>query len=188
MIRPSPSSRVNKQLIFTIIWTCLWVGIVFKILFSSLPYNPLSPDYGQKVTLITIIPQGWGFFTRDPREPDLVLYTLRDKQWEKSPFMPISAVNNLMGLNRFPRAQSVELAMILSRVKGTDWRTTNAKITDVVVNTQEILSIPSLSPLPTLNDTLCIVLKEPVPWAWTSNRGDIAMPSKYVIVNVTSLE
>lgn len=175
---------MRKYFLFSILWIGLWCYIIYKVTSSALPYNPLSPDMNVQAGITTFIPEGWGFFTRDPREPDLYLFVLKNKQWVKSANMPISNFRNAMGLNRLPRAMSVELAMLMSEIKEDDWVFSDLNVNKPDMKDFSIIPLKNTSPHPTLKDTLCIVQQEPVPWAWSWNRDRLSLPSKYIVINV----
>src|SRR4030095_4783202 len=113
---------MKQYLLFSIVWIGILVYVIYKVTLSALPYSPLSPGIKEKTSIMAIIPEGWGFFTRNPRETDLYLYFLKDKHWVMNPNAPISSCRNSFGLNRLPRAQSVELGMILSKINDTCWK------------------------------------------------------------------
>ena len=175
---------MKKYLLFSAAWIGLWGYTTYKVILSSLPYNPFSPEYKEKIRIMTFIPEGWGFFTRNPREPDLHLFILKNNRWVKNPNMPISNFRNAMGLSRLPRAQSVEIAMLISKVKENDWKTSELNINNLELKNPSIITIKELFPYAILKDTLCIVQQAPIPWAWSWNRSVLKMPSKYIVINV----
>ena len=82
-----------------------WFYIVFFILLlfialsiiSVLPQNPLSLERSKAVVISQLMPQGWGFYSKDPREEYLNIYTADSEisaQW------PNMSLSNLFGVDR----------------------------------------------------------------------------------------
>lgn len=175
---------MRQHVFFCLLWIGLLVYLVYKVTLSALPYNPLSPGINQKTTITSIIPEGWGFFTRNPRETDLYLFFSENGKWVKNRNTPISSWRNSFGLNRFPRAQSVELGMILNSINDTCWKTAMINIDNNTITDTVVIQITDRSPSPTITGRICIVQQEPIPWAWSWNREKLKMPSQYVIVDI----
>ena len=160
-----------------------WSATVVSITVAALPYNPLTMPFGQERGIKMFVPEGWGFFTRDPREPDLIVLTKSTGSWRILRNMPIASAANAFGIDRYPRAQSVELAMILHGVSDADWKGCSVAVETCLDRTAAI-PVTDRSPYPTLRGTLGLVKQEPIPWAWSANSDMVVMPSAVVVVNV----
>jgi antimicrobial peptide system SdpA family protein len=162
-----------------------WSAVFFLITVSSLPYNPSSIGPMAERDVKTTVPEGWGFFTRDPREPDIALYEQRQGVWQKAAHMPIARASNLFGIDRFPRAQSVEIGMILSDLdRPNAWRACDGDLV-TCLNAAPKIALRHRWKYPVLLGTVAFVRQEPVPWAWAGSRDRITMP-RFVLV--TSLQ
>ena len=177
---------MKGYLLFSTTWILLLAFIFCKVALSALPYSPISPGFNEKAGWMSFVPQGWGFFTRNPREPDILVFQRNNHCWSKLNTMPISNPNNILGLNRKPRAQSVELAMIMASVKDANWRNAliNKNAFTIPVGTPFVIT--TTKKYATLTDTICIVQQQPVPWAWSWHRNKISLPSKYIVLYVQS--
>lgn len=175
---------MKHYLLFSIVWLGVLIYLIYKIALSALPYNPLSPGMKEKQGVMSVVPEGWGFFTRNPREVDQHLYFYKNNKWVRNPNSPISSWRNTFGLNRFPRAQSVELGMILSNINDTCWKTASINLEHNNISDIASIEVFNDSPYPTITGRICILQQEPIPWAWSWNKDELAMPSKYVIVDV----
>ena len=168
------------------------VGQLFVVVFViltmtiSLPHNPLS-IYNSEVTSTfqSFLPEGWAFFTRNPKEDEVIIYYKENGKWIQNPLTPLSKPGNSFGLNRLVRAQSVEMAMIIPQPSEKDWQHCKGNFVDCIKkDTTKIIEVRNISPMPILKDTIAIVSYSPVPWAWSELKKSEEMPAKYVILKV----
>lgn len=164
-------------------WTC--VGVL--VLFGSVSDHPLRAPAGLRRGLLLIAPQGWGFFTRDPREPVDRVYRHTPGGWEEITHAN-SSPRNALGLSRGARAVGVELTAVLGRVPAERWRDCRAPAGDCWP-----AAAPGGAPVrnPALRPRLCgdilVERRPPVPWAWSRSRSDLAMPARVVRVEVACI-
>jgi antimicrobial peptide system SdpA family protein len=152
------------------------MGVVFFSLISSIELNPLSIPYKGSRLIFTIVPQGWGFFTRDPRENQTLVYRKRGDEFElvnKSGTEP----EYLFGLSRVSRRQNIELGQIMGQITDSMWVDCPSK------NLAQCEPVKAHRFKNSYQDPLCkgefvVVLKEPVPWAWSKSYYKIEMPFK----------
>ncbi len=76
---------------------------------SALPKNPLTPKKDITIYISQIWPQGWGFFSKSPKEEYLNVYKSNGDPSVQWPNMKLS---NLFGINRAGRAQGTEIGLI----------------------------------------------------------------------------
>lgn len=178
-------ARVVRVAVVLAVAGLLGAASVYSALVHLLPHNPLTPV--RRSVLSLVIPEGWGFFTRDPRESDLFVYVPGNEpgQWLFASNVPNANWRNLFGLNRASRGQGMEMALLVNAVGRDDWRHDHA------CGSEHSRCLDSVdSSLPITNDTpnasLCgvvgIVVQEPVPWAWSGI--DVAMPARVARLNV----
>ncbi|WP_291152583.1 SdpA family antimicrobial peptide system protein [Flavobacterium sp. UBA7680] len=169
-----------KYLYPTIIST-FWILFLSYVFKASIPIPSLD-SFKQKAILFNIIPQGWGFFTRDPRENEISTYYITDGSIIK--FTQTNGnLNNFYGASRKNRFHGVELGLIVSQINPNSWVKMkggkfilNQKIhTDTIIN--------SLNPSNIKGDFF-IVEQERIPWAWAKNSDTIIMPYKYAKIHV----
>jgi antimicrobial peptide system SdpA family protein len=180
-----PQTVVPALRLLYFLLLAFWTGVFFLIIVSSLPYNPSSIGPVAERDIKTTVPEGWGFFTRDPREADVTLYEQHQGVWRRSLHMPIANASNLFGIDRLPRAQSVEMGMILSELDEQDaWRACDGDLV-ACLNTAPRIALRQRWKYPVLRGTFAFVKQEPVPWAWAASRDRITMPR---LILVTSLQ
>lgn len=160
-----------------------WGAVLSLLTIVSLPYNPLSIALHVEVGVRALVPEGWGFFTREPRSLDLYLSQRVGDDWRPVPSLPIGHPRNLFGIDRRPRVIPVELATLLDQVAKSDWREV-ADPTDLerAAVTGVRVTNPMKSPL--LCGQVRVVSHEPVPWAWFASGETIQMPSWVIVLDV----
>jgi len=132
----------------------------------------------------TAVPEGWGFFTRNPREPDITLYENHGGHWRKAEHMPISSASNLSGIDRLPRAQSVELGMLLNALNESDaWTPCDGDLESCLKGVRQVSLHPQWR-YPALRGLVAFIRQEPVPWAWVESRATIRMPIELIVANL----
>ena len=78
-----------------------------------MPYNSLSSNYvsEKKILFRGLFPEGFSFFTRNPREPQALIFEAASKkdiiQTNKL------YVNSLLGFNRYSRSVLIELGTLI---------------------------------------------------------------------------
>ncbi len=160
-------------------------GIILSLIgLASLPENPLTPGFATKKIFKSVMPQGWGFFTRNPRENQLFLFRVVDNSLELVNNSENSLSHNLYGLRRIHSAIGIEFGVLLNRVKDSDWIECDSSIYSCVQN--EVIPsviIKNMNPEPILCGDFVVVEQEVVPWVWY-NSSNINMPLKFTKISV----
>lgn len=173
------------RILFLFIYSA-WGILGLVILLNSMPFNPMSlKNVDNELMIKTFLPEGWGFFTRSPKENDLVILQKKDGLWQKNIYSPIARPSNFFGISRLPRAQSTEMAMLIHQIPENEWRHCNDETQLCLQDTSvAVLSLKNEVPFPVLKDTVCFISKPPVPWAWHDITTADKLPFKFVIVSV----
>lgn len=157
-------------------------GVSYCSLLSFLDLNPISIAQKEAKLIFTLAPQGWGFFTRSPRELQTLIYIKKNAKYElvnKSGSDP----EYLFGLSRYSRRKNIELGQIFSTLPDSIWS---------VCPTREIFDCDSGKVFSVKNvykNSACfgdylLILSEPIPWAWAKSYNRITMPFKYCKIRV----
>ena len=156
---------------------CAWFLAIALLVAHSLPYNPLQGMVPEGANLRMFVPEGWGFFTKSPRERQYTVVRRSGDGWVPAQSMPVSNPANVFGLNRAVRGSGVELSTLLKDVPNDAWveceDADEACLARVAAPTQ----IANASIRPTLCGELGVVMREPVPWAWRDAATEIHMPA-----------
>lgn len=147
----------------------LFLGSVF----NSLPSNVVS-DTGVRspvrIFSVDLAPQGWGFFTRDPSEADLLFY--RAETLEPLWVTPQGRVENAFGVSRTQRAQGPEAAALLEGVAESDWhecqlgQTLQNCVHQMNEDGTSVVTAVNESPVQTLCGPVIFSQSDPVPWSF----------------------
>ncbi|MFN0140901.1 MAG: SdpA family antimicrobial peptide system protein [Pyrinomonadaceae bacterium] len=180
-------SNINPRiitLVYIAIWG-LWIIVFWWSVRAALPYNPIRLPFGERIVQ-QLIPQGWKFFTRNPREEDLTVVARNgDNEWVDVVRGPNGSVQNVFGLKRDSRAQGIELGLLTSAVPKDRWGECKQQPSSCLnVETTPSIVAENTMPNPTLCGDLGFVLQEPIPWAWSRARKPVIMPSKVLKMNV----
>ncbi|HEX2195632.1 MAG TPA: SdpA family antimicrobial peptide system protein [Actinomycetota bacterium] len=165
----------------------LWLLLAVYAVDAALPANVVHLPFEKELNARTWVPQGWGFFTRSPREPDLEPFVLDDEtdEWAEVSHAPHSELHNLFGLRRASKAQRVELAIVRSGVPKEAWTDCRDHPFDCLDDAETLGPLTNGAEDPTICGTVGLVSQEPVPWAWARSGRDIVMPSRVARVDVT---
>lgn len=104
--------------------SALWAVIAVYSAHAVLPANvlelPLRDSLAQPAN--ALVPQGWAFFTKSPRDPLLTAYEFDERgEAYRIPEVTASDYRNLFGVNRRGRAIGTELALLLDLVPPDRW-------------------------------------------------------------------
>jgi len=158
------------MVLLAIAWS---IPISFALRFG-LPVNATTLDT-KTPWLVMLLPEGWGFFTRDPREPDVFAYFRSEtgmwqlhRQWN-------------LGFDRSGRTTSIESGALFRQIEDAlaDCRDAHTACLEAVVSVRVLES-------PHISSRLCgdigFVVQEPTPWAWASAK--VMMPSRVARIRV----
>ncbi len=93
---PRPSAitpgAVRQLGVVVIALAMAWSVLILYAVHVELPVNALDLPFESslKPPLQALVPQGWGFFTRDPREPRLLPFRREAGVWQAASEGPIS--------------------------------------------------------------------------------------------------
>jgi antimicrobial peptide system SdpA family protein len=163
---------------------CLF--FVSGLFFYTMPDNPVKLNVNLDNNLFTFVPQGWAFFTRNPREAQIVIYKRNNMNQFEEINQRHSSFHNFFGLNRRASKIFSELQFIKSKINDTLYENSQwnyqenlrSKIPNRVINVRNQM----------INPILCgeyiVVYQKFVPWAWTKSLNKIQMPAKIIRLNI----
>lgn len=152
-------------------------------------FNTMSSKLEAKQAIFTIIPQGWAFFTRNPREGQTLLYKIEDNKIVNANFKH-NSFKYKMGLDRSCTKVYTELGFIKEKVPSDafiplEWNYQVEKLNNVSLESMKPFTVKNALKDPILNGKYLLVIQEPIPWAWSSNIEKIKMPAAGILLNVT---
>lgn len=168
-----------KKNIFYISVVLLSLSFLYNLFFASLSYNAQTPNYTLKKILSKTLPEGWGFFTKSPREAGYTVYAVHEGTLELVETRNTSS-GNYFGFSRKARKVSMEVSIITDLVSEELWDKKNDP--SAISLPEKLVEIDSKN-LHFLKDHELVVVKShPIPWAWK----DIVQPNQipYEIVRI----
>lgn len=187
----STSPEVRRRRLVYVAILVVAALLAHIVIVSAVPYsawvglNSFVPRDDVRI----IVPEGWGFFTRDPREPRIVPYTLNPQgEWQNANLGPHSQGRWIFGFDRRSRAQGVEIGTLFGDVPEAGWTECgdDAEPLDppTCLDLAEPISVHNPSESPSLCGTVALVAQEPIPWAWRDAIDTIEMPSRVLLLDV----
>lgn len=165
-----------SKILFYIFFSLLYILFAFATFISSLPETTFDFSFNQKYSMGLISPQGWGFFTKNPREDQYFLYKLKHDTKELVTFRNTSS-KNLWGVSKLSRRINLEFQRILGRVDESMWSKSiplNSKID--IEKSNEFLFIDIGQYL--------IERREVIPWQYSRFRKNYEPLKKFVLVDL----
>jgi len=159
---------------------------------ASTGYNLNRLPLENQVSMLSWVPEGWAFFTRDPREEGMFVYSRReDGSWRSVVEAPLSAWGNAFGFDRGPRRQGVEMGLLAATLPIEGWTPcVSTELPRCLEDAAPTLTFANPSPAPTLCGELAVVRRKPVPFAWVvgKRRDDLSgfrVPNNFIRVQAT---
>lgn len=154
---------------------------------SALPKGPLSFSKNTEYFLSTLIYQGWGFFSKDPRDPMLNAISLED---ENEIMWPHNRAKNFFGLKRTGRKQGIELGAFVSNIPEDDFQECRGDLKKCADNIkdEDIIIVENENPRPDLCGIWAVAYEEHLPWSWGKSKDEVEMPSRVVKVEILCSE
>jgi antimicrobial peptide system SdpA family protein len=164
---------------------CLTVILIAA--YPAVNFNPTKfpASEQQTSTIQMLLPEGFAFFTRNPRERDLYVYERTDSTWASAVLGPKSRPANLFGMSRRSRTQSVETALLLRKAGSEVWTDCEEEPTTCFSELSVQDTVANPQPTPTVCGVAGFARKEPVPWAWSDNEDTLTMPSAVTKLDVS---
>lgn len=149
---------------------------------TSLPYNPARLPFEtpkNNTNFRAFFPEGFSFFTRNPREPQVEVYKLEGGRLELLTIANASH-KNWFGIVKSSRAQNIETGYLLSKIKADDWLSCKGPLIACVTHEMTpVLELKTNYSSPLLCGELVITVKKPVPWAWSNSMDPKNMPTEF---------
>ncbi len=157
------------------------IGFLHINFITTLGDNVMNVSAAEKNVIQFLFPQGWGFFTRNPKEPNYKLYRIEDGKPQLVTFR-ITSSKNYYGLSRKGSRLGMEMHRIKSKLPpSAGWSSSTTSLKDMRLDT---LSYPCLD---TVSKLLYIqegdyILKEYhlSPWSWAKHQGRYSKTFKYI--------
>lgn len=162
-----------------------WAVFAAYVVHGSLAVNAVQLPDEAGIGARLWSPEGWKFFTRNPREDwNIVFKQKAPGVWESPLRGPNASLSNVFGLSRVPRAQGIELGLLLYHLPKQFWHPCPGDVAKCLTPLPSY-AVKNRSPDPTLCGTIGVVLQRQVPWAWAGLKDPRTMPSRVGRLEVT---
>lgn len=125
----------------------------------------------------SLAPQGWGFFTKDPKEENFYLYKVENGKIENFNIMNFSK-EYYFGLSRTPRIISIDVAFLTEKLQNK-WHKNISMDSISRIKPIDIKKNDSLTALPL--GVYIIEVKKIVPLEWFNDNQNDFVPNEKVI-------
>lgn len=184
MTRPE-MPRARAMGAATLLSMVAWGALAAAALHASSNDSAIERDHTAVLRSALILPQGWKFFTKSPREPQLRVLALGPGGWRSAELGANAEPSNWLGLSKAPRARGAELGLISKHVPNVAWHPCSETVEACLARLSEPAVVHNPAPAPSLCGTLAFALQEPVPWAWAALKSKFAMPSRVARLEVS---
>lgn len=172
---------MKKLKYFSLLLTFVWSVLIGIILISTIP-SPFSLDFDTKNYSKNLLPEGWGFFTKNPWEelPDII--SIVDGE-SISNIKPCSSSEYYFGLARECRMYGAELGDLINKIEDSLWTEGN-HLQSKMTFSDKVKTIEVTNNFKDANffGDFYLVKKERIPWAWSKDYRKIVPKYKYVKV------
>jgi len=184
---------MKVKLVFTFFFLLVFsLVIIFYVLVISLPYNPAYRLFSNLnvVEVKRLLPEGFGFFTRDPRENKMVFYRIENGIFHKFMDKDSKAIEALY-FSRKVRAINLEAGTIYESLVGNaNWYECNNITRDKCFLDEKVplVEIQNSTKHALICGDFIVQIYETLPWAWSSSFSQELMPSNVVRLKIACNE
>jgi antimicrobial peptide system SdpA family protein len=158
---------------------------LFAAIDTGLPFSPLRPISTPSTTARHFAPQGWAFFTRDPLEPQIYVYRRTEAGWIAADIGANGEPAHLFGWRRSPRAQGVEIGLVLFAHGKEQFTACEGSIEECLETSPIEGTVQNDSTVPTLCGTIGILRQKKIPWAWRHSVDPERAPAEVMNLEVS---
>lgn len=153
--------------------------VVYCVALAALPYSPISFGRISRINTISLVPEGWAFFTRDAREDVIIVYKKTPTGIWEQVNVPGASARYLFGLDRKGRAIGVELAMLKAAIADSTWHSSRRPLSaHFQRDTLPVQHLKNNAAQPLCLGDIIVQVTPPVPWSWARNHSKVIMPYK----------
>lgn len=172
-----------KQIILFLIILVISVTFLLFTIVNSLGHNVISPSKFNEYYLKILLPQEWGFYSKDPKILDLAYVKIDGAEI----IQPNANIKTAWGLNRGARAQGTEAGLIYHKaISMGEIKEANNYYTDFIKKTKKepFIKIKNTDSKKTFKGKYIFYSGEVVPFSWAKSTEERHIVKKYVKVEV----
>lgn len=160
---------MNKNVVISfVLFSLFWLALIVYTLISFIPETPIKINKSYS-KIKYYVPQGWGFFTKEPRSNLVYVYKYDENNNLKLFQHPNSSPRYFFGLKKISRAIGLEYGRIINDIN-PHWEdfVGEDKLVYYAENTR-FYTYKNMDRYPRLKGDFVFVAYEPIPWAWSTS-------------------
>lgn len=169
---------------FFLFLATLWVTAFFGLISATSGYTSLKLKSKTNRHLLSLTPQGWGFFTRNPREENIIMYKFDEKDSVVKITDKNFSFNNYFGLSRKQRYEAIQMSALLSDIKEEEF----VKCNEISVQNCDINKVIISNNTKNKNNyfkgTYFLKKEKAIPWAWSKSKEKLKNPYKVIEIEI----
>jgi len=168
----------------------IYIIFIYSVFACSIEESSIVfREYETKSFINSVLPQGWGFFTKTPREDNVDIYKINDFELKKLS-IPNASYKNWFGFSKKSRRIGMEISIILNQIPDSLWRE-DSNMSDIKIPKSNFI-LPSNRNLGVLKHGDYVLIKYRIPpWAWAKKISKNQLKYKTIKVicgNTVSLK
>lgn len=164
------------------IFVCPLIAFIALVVLAP---APLMISASLRSNVMSFMPEGFAFFTRDPQEPDLAAYERQGNRWIDTSPPVLAEPSNWLGLSRSSRAHGIEIGLLMQSLPSNAW----VSCADVPISCFGRLPpetvVVNESARPSICGEVGLVRQPPIPYAFARTGRQSIMPSLVAHLQVT---
>ena len=172
-----------KMRLFFLIALLSWLSVYVLLISTNAGYTSFKFQSNYKNLVFQLLPQGWGFFTKSPRDANLYVYIKNEKTFKRASRQNFT-YKNFYGLSRVDRIKHLQLGRLLSKINDTLWSKFESKDFKSFKNGNEPIEVNNNFRKQLLRGNIFVVSQKPVPWAWSKSSDKFNSPKKILFLHV----
>lgn len=97
---PVTTQSLSRIAVGCTLMATFWGVLALYALHSMFPFNAVVLPFEGELLMHSLTPEGWAFFTRNPREAQVSAYIRTDGAWRLVDRGPNGSAENMLGLDR----------------------------------------------------------------------------------------
>jgi antimicrobial peptide system SdpA family protein len=183
-------SRDHLIIILKLFLIFIWGGFIFFIANRLVQNTTISMNKLAKKRTVNFFPEGWGFFTKNPK--GYVNYVYRyDKnknRWKLINQARFSSSNSF-GLSRRATQLSIVMANLIKKSNSEQWEKINhlqikRLLSGSVFEDGKVYPMIVNAKIPVLYGKILIIRKKLLPWEWRNFKDSFTMPVHYIKMTI----
>lgn len=153
-----------------------WIFGFYTLGISHISYAEVY-SYSVKKNLNMMLPQGWGFFTKNPREVYFELFKLSNNGSEPIEiFTKNSSWKNGFGLSKDNRYIGFEISTLVKYVPHEAWKNAKGSFNEAKMDSTYTLEVKENFKMLEEDTDYVIIQRKPIPYAWASTGQEEHRP------------